>query len=302
MKNALSYYYNLTPVDIHQYNKQFKFTINQDKYVLMPYERNVDDINYLYEIAIQLFQSQIYCHQFVFNTSRSLLTYINNEPYVLLKVYVDDNSKIILNDIINFGNNSQTTVKNILKRDNWFQLWSDKIDYFEYQISQFGKKYPIIRKSFSYFVGLAETGIMLHKNVNNSSNNTLFIGHKRIKKNYTIFDLYNPLNFIIDLKVRDASEFFKEKFFENHDTLAEVIYYISYANLTSYDCLMLYTRLLFPSFYFDIYEEIINEGKDEENLLPILEKVDDYEQFLKDLYIYLKEIINIPDIEWLKKT
>ena len=40
-------------------------------------------------------------------------------------------------------------------------MWIRKIDYFEYQISQFGKKYPIIRESFNYYVGLAENGISL---------------------------------------------------------------------------------------------------------------------------------------------
>lgn len=302
MKNALTYYYNLNPLDIRQYNKQFKFTVDDQEYVLAPYERNADDINHLYEISVQLFQRQIYCHQFVLNNSRSIITNINNTPYVLLKIYINNNNKIILNDIINFMNNTATTTTNILKRDNWFQLWTEKIDYFEYQISQFGKQYPIIRESFSYFIGLAETGIMFYKNVHNSTNNAFFIAHKRIKKDYTMFDLYNPLNFIIDLKVRDASEFFKERFFENHDVLPEIIYYISYANLTTYDCLMLFTRMLFPTFYFDIYEEIINDGQNEKELLRIINKVNDYEQFLKDLYIYLKTVVIMPDIEWLIKT
>ena len=302
MKNAINYYYNLNPTDIHQYNKQFKFSINEEEYVLTPYERNEDDIKHLYEISIQLFQKQIYCHQFVSNTNRSIITYINNVPYVLLRVYINNNNKIILNDIINFINNTTTTTTNILKRDNWFKLWTEKIDYFEYQISQFGKQYPIIRESFSYFIGLAETGIMFYKNIHITTNNTFVIAHKRMKKDYTMFDLYNPLNFVIDLKVRDASEFFKERFFEDYDILSEITYYIKYADLTSYDCLMLFTRMLFPSFYFDIYEDIINNGQNEKELLKIINKTNDYEQFLKKLYLYLRTIITMPDIEWLIKT
>ena len=34
MKNAIIYYYNLNPINIHQYNKQFKFTIDNDEYIL----------------------------------------------------------------------------------------------------------------------------------------------------------------------------------------------------------------------------------------------------------------------------
>ena len=34
--------------------------------------------------------------------------------------------------------------------------------------------------------------------------------HKRIKLNSTLFDLYNPLNLIIDFKVRDFAEYIKD--------------------------------------------------------------------------------------------
>lgn len=36
-------------------------------------------------------------------------------------------------------------------------MWVQKIDYFEYQVSQMGKKYPVIRESSIYYVGLAES-------------------------------------------------------------------------------------------------------------------------------------------------
>lgn len=301
MKNAIIYYYNLNPINIHQYNKQFKFTIDNDEYILVPYNRSTDEINDLYKLSLELHQKQIYCHQFVINNNQSIITYINNVPYVLLKIIINSKDKIILNDIIDFSNIVITSDNKSLRRDNWFELWTNKIDYLEYQVSQFGLKFPLIRESFSYFIGLAETAITLYKNIYNSTNN-LIIAHKRIKSNHTFVDMYNPLNFVIDLKVRDVSEFLKERFFDNHDIYEELMYYISYGNISTYECMLLFVRLLFPTFYFDIYEEIIDNSMEEKELLKIINRINDYEVLLKRVYAYLKTITPIPDIEWLKKT
>ena len=65
--------------------------------------------------------------------------------------------------------------------------------------------------------------IKLNDNINSSS---LSITHRRIGVNSTMFDLYNPLNLIIDYKVRDVSEYLKDAFFNN------VNVYVS-ASLTS---------------------------------------------------------------------
>ena len=43
------------------------------------------------------------------------------------------------------------------------------------------------------------------------------------------------------------------------------MYYISYGNISTYECMLLFVRLLFPTFYFDIYEEIIDNSMEEKN-------------------------------------
>ena len=88
----------------------------------------------------------------------------------------------------------------------WKQLWSNKVDYFEYQITQVGKKYPLIRESFSYYIGVVEAGICL---LNNSKKLRCSVAHKRITKNEDLFEFYNPTNYILDTRVRDLSEYFK---------------------------------------------------------------------------------------------
>ena len=62
---------------------------------------------------------------------------------------------------------------------------------------------------------------------------------------------------------------------------------------------MLYARLLYPSYYFDIYERVIEDKIDEEKLLPIIERVNEYELFLKDCYLALSKYYNIEQIKWI---
>lgn len=62
---------------------------------------------------------------------------------------------------------------------------------------------------------------------------------------------------------------------------------------------MLYARLLYPSYYFDIYEKVIENLKDESELLDIVSRVDEYELFLKDAYFELSKLYKIEQILWI---
>lgn len=303
MKNAISYFYNLHPENIHQNDKQYKFSIGNNRYVFMPCYRSENEIKELQILSNSLLTQGIYCHQIISNVNSSTVTNVNNIPYVLLQVYINEKRPITFNDLIWFANINFSDTNTILRRDNWFKLWTEKIDYFEYQVSQFGKAFPLIRESFSYFVGMAETGISFLKNTNTNYNKTLSLSHGRIKSDSTLFDLYNPLNFIIDSKVRNICEYFKDNFFKTDDDklIDDFFYYISSINLTTSDYLLLYARLLFPTYYFDIYELIIHGYLDEKEILRVVQKIDKYEMFLKKLHDYLKQYIEIPNIEWIIK-
>ena len=300
MKNVINYYYNLNPEEIRQVNKMYKFKINNDFYTLMEIENDIKKINEIYEISIELNIRGIYTHTIITNLQNSIITYINNNAYVLLKTYSKMEEEINLKNVIEFSNITTNIIKNdSLKRDNWYQLWINKIDYFEYQINQIGKKYKLIRESFSYYAGILETGISLLVNTK-LTNITLSICHNRIRKNDTLFDLYNPFNFIIDSKVRDVAEYFKEQFKYN-DPYESIIKYLEYNNLTDDEIRLFYIRMFYPSFYFDLYEEIISSSKEEKEIKKIIDKAEEYELLLKKLYIYINNKIALPEIEWIKK-
>ena len=64
---------------------------------------------------------------------------------------------------------------------------------------------------------------------------------------------------------------------------------------------LLLARIMYPSFYCDLYDEIVNGITNESVILDITSRIDDYELYLRDILDYLKKYYNIRDIEWLKK-
>lgn len=303
MKNAINFYYNLKPENINNYNNYYYFYYNKYLYVLLLYNEDLKYINDIYNLNVSLLSLNIPIHQIIINKNNSIISLINNNYYILYKILIKNyNRKINIKDI-NYLNSIIIT-NNI--DNNWDYLWSTKIDYLEYQINQSGKKYPLIVESFSYFVGLTENAISYAKNatleLKKDYNNIGVITHKKLNINDTLFNLYDPLNITIDYKIRDLAEYIKNSFFEdNFNIFNELNYYFKKNYLSIYLIRLLFARILYPSFYFNLYDDIISNKKEEKELLKITSRINEYEQYLYEIYLYLKKIYNIPEVEWLKK-
>lgn len=301
MKNAIRYYYNLYVENIHQADQQYRFQIGEDHYLFMFVESSLDEIMEIYRFSTQLLHYGVFCHEIILNQQNQVVTMINQKPYVLLKMYHYKNDPVILNDCLDLTQYGiEVNKSDFLKRNDWYQLWTLKIDYLEYQISQFGKKFPMIRESFGYFVGLSENSISLFQQLS-KKNAPLCIAHRRIYKNQTLSDFYNPLNFIIDFRIRDTSEYFKMRFFEGVFVIDEIESYLKKANLSEEELQLFFCRMMFPTYYFDLYEKIISGEIAEKALLDIIDRIAEYESFLRTLYVMISKITSLPDIEWINK-
>lgn len=302
MKNALNYYYNLNPTSIHQINKDYKCYVNNDEYILKLYDDKNVDINKIHELSSYLFSNNIPCHQIVSNISNQLVTTINNNNYILLRIFIR-NRTININDIKLFSHLyiDKDYFKELVKND-WYNMWTHKVDYFEYQISQFGKKYPLIRESFSYYIGLAENSISLFSGYIDKNQYNMVVSHHRIEKEYGLIELYNPLNFIIDNSVRDLAEYIKGQFFFGKYNIETAIDDISKFDLNQDLVTLLFIRLIYPSYYFDCYDKIMFDNKKEEDILKIINRTEQYRLFLKELYYYLRRFFDVPELEWIIKT
>lgn len=300
MKNWISYFYGINIDDIHQVKNRYKFKYNNSNYVLekisVENEENLTDkVNEVYRFSLYLLFNGFICNEIIINVNNEVITYIENQAFVLMKTFNNFESVITFDDL----NNSIVRIDNIeivKKQNDWKKLWSNKIDYFEYQISELGLKFPLIRESFSYFVGLTENGISL---LNFVKNNDLYLTHKRINTHSTYYDLYNPFNMILDTKVRDICDYFKDIFI--NDKEMHIRDYIEKNQLTENEKKLFFIRIIYPSFYFDIYEEIM-AGSEESKINKLLYKIDKYELLLRELMNYInQEKMIIPNVEWLKK-
>lgn len=303
MKNNIMYYYNLRIDNITQNNNNYYFTINNDNYCFTIYTRDIKESNEIYKLNKYMLSSNILVHEIIPNKDNYVVTIINNIPYILYKIYINKNKKLNINELTYLSNYTYQVDK-ILTRNNWNILWSNKIDYFEYQINQMGKKYPILVDTFAYFTGLAENAISYVKYTTletqmETSDNPV-ISHRKI--NNTIESLYNPLNIILDHKSRDIAEYIKLSFLNKNTNIYQELdsYFIS-NYYSEYGLRLLYARIIYPSFYFDMYEQIIQGLRKESDLLNIVSLLDDYELYLKEMYYYLKKYHNIPEIDWITK-
>ena len=300
MLDYINYIYNLDPPLLNKEHDNYVFFVGNEKYYLTPYRRELSELKDLVELNKRMISSNSLVHEIIINKFNEPISVISNENYVLLRVYVNDIKKIDINDIIYMLNeNVDLSGLKSLLRTNWVSLWSSKVDYIEYQMGHLIKKYPFLNNTIDYYLGLCENAITYIKNLKMFSDYKIPIGisHKRIIKDATLFDLYNPLNLIIDYKVRNIAEYLKDAFFKDEDV--NYILNIVFKNFwfDKLNLSLLVARLLYPSYYFDLFEEIIDKELDENIIFPLTKKSSKYEEFI-DLII---KNCNLQNLQWLSR-
>lgn len=291
MKNFINYYYNLLVSEVRKIDELYILNINNIEYEFTPY---YGDSNKLYEKYLIVINNGRYLHEIIFNRNNSIISIYENKPYILLKKNLNSSEKIDLNFMLNYD-----VMLNENSNIQWKNMWIEKIDYYEYQIKEMGFKYKIVKKSFNYYIGLSELAISILNYVKYDELKS-YIAHRRIKFKETISSFCNPLNIVIENRVRDISEYIKINYINEAINLEEVFGFIDKINLNRSEALLMLARLIYPSYYFDIYDKII-QGKIDENKISIyIEKNTYYESFLKKIYIFFKQKYIIPEIEWLE--
>ena len=280
-------------------NNYYEFNHNNNYYRLyiLNEEYNIYNYNNIYTINKELINNTL-MSEIILNKDKNIITTYHNINYILLKINCNINKDITLEEIdylskVKIVNNNKS---------NWGLLWSKKIDYLEELISENGKKYPQVVNSFNYFIGLSENAISYYNNIDIDNNMMYYISHKVLRPTDKVDSLYNPLNIIYDYRVRDVAEYIKNSFWtDNHNIYNELNNYLYKNNLSLNEVKLLISRVLFPSFYFDMYEEIFNYNKEEKILNNIINRIDEYEEYLDSIIIYFKKFYPIDEIEWLKK-
>lgn len=301
MKNIIEFYYNIRIDEIHNKDDYYFFVLNKNHYIFKPYFDDIDKILDIYKLN-RLLSERTNIDNIILNRYGNPITKVNNSFYVL--ILSNNRNNFTLADISNMANisdiNNQPLDK--LERNNWEILWANKIDYFEMQVHENAKKYPLIRESFDYFIGLSENAISYLVNTKREVSPTIY-DMKVISHNSLDNSFYDPSNIILDHKARDVAEYIKMSFFNNNlNIFKELEEYFHYNYYSIYGIRVLFARILYPSFYFDLYDGIISGKNDEKQLNMIIDKINDYEIYLYNVYLFLKRFYDIPMVDWLKKT
>lgn len=304
MKKTLEYYYGLDIENIEELDGKYHIKQENQDYFFVFYNRGIEELEDIINVSNEMVKKGINVHKILINRNNSFLTKVGEYNYILFAVsnlseeydifdMVKISEKLVLN------NN-----KSNLYRNNWGTLWSEKIDYFEYQVRELSIEKDVVKNSFSYYIGMAENAISYVNNTNMKYGGDAYrivLSHRRVfYPNYKL-NYLNPLSFVFDLEVRDIAEYLKAMFFKKDISfcLDELSSYLKIRHLSLYEYQMLYARLLYPTYYFDVYESVMNKNGNEEQLVNIIKKCDSYEEFLKKTYLEISKYAKIDKIEWI---
>lgn len=296
MKNTLLLNYNIDIDEIQKINdNMYTFFVDYIKFYFVKINRPKKDVVHINNLLSNTFNK---FHYIIKNVSGNLSTSFENKEFILLKVNGPENNELSLNDILSEQFSVDKTFYPELSRTNWGELWAQKVDYLEYQVSELGQDHYTVRSSFSYYIGLAENAIQ-YFNILEIKHANLFVSHRRIMYPNFSVNYYNPLNIVIDYRVRDIAEYLKFSFFKGNFALNDLICLVNKNVLNSIEYNLLYARLLFPSYYFDLVTDILEGKRKDEELISYIEKISEYELFLKQSYELISKKSNLMKIDWI---
>lgn len=298
MNNFVEYFYYIKVDKIKYEENYYSFIYNGYIYKLYSYDDDYDKLKTIFDINRKLVGNTL-MSEIIINRNNEIISNYNGINYILIKLFINVKKGISLNEINILSKSLYTEKINV----NWGILWSNKIDYLENLINENGKKYPLIVDSFNYFVGMCENAISYFNSINIDENYKYVVSHKIIKFDDNIEVLYNPMNIILDFKVRDVAEYLKNSFFNNnYGVFDELITYLNTNHLSLTDVKLLISRLLYPSFYFEMYEDILINEKEEKILINIISRLDNYENYLYNIISFFRNYYDVDDIKWLNKN
>lgn len=289
MRNVLWYYYQIRCEDVKETNEEFVIFNKDGEFVFKELKIPLDVLK---QVVETLYYRQVPSYMVILNRNGEILTDFNKKNYILLK-----KKKLLTDNFVDL-----TCVD--IKRDtnNIGDIWSKKIDYYMLQLKEFGNNKEILINSFNYYVGMAENAIGIANRINEDNNEFIYvIQHTRVKYPLSVNEYYDPTNMIIDLRIRDLSEYIKAKFFKDTISINEIDAIVKKYDLTEMEINMLYARLFYPTYYFDLFEDMVIDEEDEERIFHFLEKRQNYENLLASFYNFYKNRYNIFEVEWIKK-
>ena len=297
MNNAILFFYNINVQEIKKINDNYYFTYLSNNYVIYSYKHDITEAESIYNLNLDMLSKGLIGYEIILTQNREILFIHGGTYYILMKFPNIKNRVITYEDVISFYFPTPKNKFLNLDKSNWGYNWSGKIDFIEYQFSQVKNKFPILENSIDYFVGIWENAIS-YFNDNVTFLEEKFVCHKRVDTKMDLLEFLNPLNFVIDYKERDKGEYLKSYVINNNYSSVQLKKLLQGSSKNN--IILLISRILFPSYYFDLYEDIVLKEKNEEEIVKMIEKRKNINNLLKYIFENFSNY-NIPYIEWIKK-
>lgn len=292
MENILNYYYNLVIKKIEEKGDSYFIYTDDGLYLL---NKLIVEVTELENIINYLNNTKEPYHLLVLNKDKELYTTIEEEKYVLFKVRCDLNLEI----------NPLIFSSYVLKGSyNWADVWSKRIDYYETQLNEVVSDVNVFY-AMNYYIGLTENAISFYNNLIEmyGTNDLIYsISHRRIGSPIKAISYYNPSNMLIDLNVRDIAEYIKMSFFEDVLTDSEILSIVNNLNFNNVMANMFLVRLLYPSYFFNLYDEYIESKEINKKIFLYMKKSHEYESLVTKIYSRLSVKNDIKAYMWIFKV
>ena len=281
MKNFIVYFYNINPEKIVKSSEDYYIYSREEVYIFKENNRKMEEIYSIYN----LLKNDKKFHKIIINKYGNIISRINNKDYIMMRLIHEENRKIEISDIYNIQKIKLQGNYISLARSNWRELWMNRIDYIENNIAEYKNE---LLNYIDYNIGLTETAIQLLVGMRNFD---LVLSHIKLTEKTTIHDLYDPTNIILDSRVRDIVEYYR-------NLIDEDIKYINNISLEMFDeeeKKLFFTRFLYNKKYFDSLNI-----EDSKAIKKVTDRISSHELAIKKLYNQFANAL--PEIEWLKKT
>lgn len=292
MENVLEYYYNLKNVIVENRGDYYLVSSDNNKYIFQEFNYDLDELK---KIVETLNDTNILYHLIVYTKDNEIIVKFKEKDYILLKIRLFDDKNISLFDFQGIK---------VEGKSSWSELWSKRIDYYELQVNEVIKN-DSLKYAIQYYIGMTENAIAFLNDLDdNFDNSKLFytICHRMIDVPLNSLTFYNPLNLMIDLGVRDIAEYIKMCFFNEILTNFELLDLINNINFDNVNANYFFARLLYPSYFFYLYDKFIEDGEIDDRIFLIIKKSSEFELLVKSIYNRLSIKNEILYNGWLIKS
>ena len=270
MKEMLNIYYNITNCSICVRGTKTSIKSNNEEYELIEIynKERIRNINSL------LHQKKLesFFYKIILNNANEFVTDYKNKHYCLIKKSVQNKiKKIMYPQKITIDESMRKTYEK-----NWKELWINKINWLKEICKNNTFEFPKeIIELTDYYIGMSELALQLLKQseyANEYGSVQLYMMQIRQSN-----ERENPINIVIDRKERHYAEKIKRNIFSKKFDINREAELISKEKLNKK---ILLSRLLFPTYFFDIIEKYIANDFWNEELHNIKENVDEYESLV----------------------